>query len=150
MNNMKREHVDGELLARLTSALEDHEEILEAYLFGSPARGQALPHSDTDVVVYVDEEHVAGRAWGYPAQLTTDLMVALGTNDVDVVVLNKAPILLYHRVQRDGGRLMSRDLTATTTRAGEALSRYFDFLPQPDKMDRARWHAAGAANADYP
>ena len=150
MNNMKRERVDGELLAQLTSALEEREEILEAYLFGSHGRGQAQPHSDIDVAVYVDEEHVAGRAWGYQAQLTTDLMVALGTNDVDVVVLNKAPILLYHRVLRDGVRLMSRDLTATTTRAGEALSRYFDFLPQLDKMDRARRHSAGAANADHP
>ena len=150
MNDMEWEHVDGELLAQLTSALEEREEILEAYLFGSHARGQAQPHSDIDVAVYVDEEHVAGRAWGYQAQLTTDLMVALGTNDVDGVVLNKAPILLYHRVLRDGVRLMSRDLTATNTRAGEALSRDFDFLPQLDKMDRARRHAAGAANADHP
>ena len=75
-------------------------------------------------------------------------MVALGTNDVDVVVLNRASILLYHRVLRDGVRILSRDLRATTTRAGQALSRYFDFLPQLDKMDRARRHAAGTANED--
>ena len=68
MNNMKREHVDGELLARLTSALEDDEKILEAYLFGSHARGQALPHSDVDV--YVDEEHVAGRRRREPGAVT--------------------------------------------------------------------------------
>ena len=145
MGATERESVDSGLLERLTRALEDREEILEAYLFGSHARGQAQPHSDIDVAVYVDEEREAGRAWGYQAQLTTDLMVALGTNDVDVVVLNRASILLYHRVLRDGVRILSRDLRATTTRAGDALSRYFDFLPQMEKMDRARRYAANAA-----
>ena len=51
---------------------------------------------------------------------------------------------LYHRVLRDGIRFLSRDLRATTTRAGQALSRYFDFLPQLEKMDRARRYAAHA------
>ena len=64
-------------------------------------------------------------------------------NAIDVVVLNTAPPLLYHRVLRDGVRLLSRDLRATTTRAGQALSRYFDFLPQMEKMDAARRFAAG-------
>ena len=135
-------NVDHGLLARLANVLEGREEILEAYLFGSHARGQAQPHSDVDVAVYVDEARAHDGAWGYQSQLTTDLMVALGTNDVDVVVLNRASILLYHRVLRDGVRFLSRDLRATTNRAGQALSRYFDFLPQLDKMERARRYAA--------
>lgn len=147
-NNMERAHLDRKLLAQLTSALEERDEILEAYLFGSHAGGQARLQSDIDVAVYIDEERAGDGAWGYQAQLTIDLMIALGTNDIDVVVLNKASILLYHRVLRDGVRLMSRDLRATTTRAGQALSRYFDFLPQLDKMDRARRHAAGSAIED--
>ena len=147
---MERENVDPRLVARLARALSSREEILEAYLFGSRARGQARRDSDIDVAVYVDETRARDGVWGYRAELTTDLMVALGTNDVDVVVLNRAPILLYHRVLRDGVRLLSRDLRATTTRAGQALSRYFDFLPQLDKMDAARHHAADAAREPRP
>ncbi len=142
----ERTNVNRELLARLANALEGREEIMEAYLFGSRARRQAQPHSDIDVAVYIDEECAHDGAWGYQSQLTTDLMVALGTNDVDVVVLNRASILLYHRVLRDGVRFLSRDLRATTNRAGQALSRYFDFLPQLEKMDRARRYAARAGN----
>jgi predicted nucleotidyltransferase len=118
-------------------------EILEAYLFGSRARGDAHFQSDVDVAVYIDEARAEAGPFGYQADLTTHLMAALGTNEIDVVVLNKAPILLYHRVLRDGVRLLSRDLRATTTRAGQALSRYFDFLPQMEKMDAARRFAAG-------
>ena len=140
---MERENVDSRLVDRLAEALALREEILEAYLFGSHARGKARPDSDIDVAVYIDEALADDGNWGYCAELTTDLMVALGTSEVDVVVLNKAPILLYHRVLRDGVRLLSRDLRATTTRAGRVLSYYFDFLPQLDKMDAARRYAAG-------
>ena len=140
---MEREKVDSLIVKHLSEALAAREEILEAYLFGSHARGKARPDSDVDVAVYIDEALADEGHWGYRAELTTDLMVALGANEVDVVVLNEAPILLYHRVLRDGVRLLSRDLRATTTRAGRALSYYFDFLPQLDKMDAARRYAAG-------
>ena len=132
-----------QLVTRLTRALEPRVEILEAYLFGSQARGDAHRQSDVDVAVYIDKSLADEGHWGYRAELTTSLMNALGTNDVDVVVLNQAPPLLYHRVLRDGVLLVTRDLQATTTRAGYALSRYFDFLPQLDKMDAARRFAAG-------
>ena len=139
---MEHKTVDERLLACLSQVLAPREEILEAYLFGSHARGQARLDSDVDVAVYIDETAADEGDWGYRAQLTTTLMAALDTDDVDVVVLNEAPILLYHRVLRDGVRLLSRDLRATTHRAGQALSRYFDFLPQLDKMDAARRFAS--------
>ena len=126
----------GTLAARLTGALEPRPEILEAYLFGSRARGDTHSWSDVDVAVYVDAP--SASPFGYQADLTAHLMTALGTNEIDVVVLNRAPPLLYHRVLRDGVQLLSRDLQATTARAGYALSRYFDFLPQLDKMAAAR------------
>ena len=140
---MEPGQVDRSLADRLTRALEPRAEILEAYLFGSRARGDAHSQSDVDIAVYIDEARAESGPFGYQADLTTHLMAALETKEIDVVVLNKAPILLYHRVLRDGVRLLSRDLRATTTRAGQALSRYFDFLPQMEKMDAARRFAAG-------
>jgi predicted nucleotidyltransferase len=127
---------DRELIDKLSGALNERTEILEAYLFGSQARGEARVHSDVDVAVYVDAERAPDGAFGYAAELGTVLMRALGTN-VDVVVLNHAPPLLYHRVLRDGVRILSRDLTATTAREGQAISRYCDFVPQLAKIERA-------------
>ena len=123
------------LVARLTRSLEQHLEVLDAYLFGSHARGQAQAHSDVDVAVYVDRDHVPDTPLGYSAELAAALMATVGRNAVDVVVPNNAPPLLYHRVLRDGVRLLARDLRATTTREGRALSRYCDYVPQLRKVD---------------
>lgn len=134
-----------ELEQRLSRALAPREEVLEAYLFGSKASGRAQAHSDLDIAVFVDERALHRQAYGYTAQLTTHLMAALGSNEIDVVVLNRAPPLLYHRVLRDGRRILARDLRATTTREGYALSRYCDFVPQLAKIAAARRaFAAGA------
>ena len=125
------------LSMKLRRLLEAREEVLEAYLFGSAVAGSAQAHSDVDVAVYLREARPPASAFGYVADLTAALMRALRINSVDVVVLNEAPPLLYHRVLRDGVRILSRDLRATTTREGQALSRYCDFLPQLEKIDAA-------------
>jgi predicted nucleotidyltransferase len=131
-------HAVEELERRLVRALEPRAEVLEAYLYGSQAKGLAQAHSDIDVAVYVDASRAPSGGYGYAAELTAHLMSALGTSRVDVAVLNQAPPVLYHRVLRDGRRLLARDLRATTTREGYALSRYCDFVPQLAKMQAAR------------
>jgi predicted nucleotidyltransferase len=127
------ERILGSVLERLRRALDGRPEVLEAYLFGSQARGDAQPHSDIDVAVYLDP----ARAAGYRVEdaLAADLMAAVGSSRLDLVVLNRAPPVLYHRVLRDGIRLLARDLRATTVREGRALSRYCDFVPVLRRMD---------------
>ena len=123
------------LADRITAVLSARPEVLEAYLFGSHARGAGQAHSDIDVAVFVEDKTVEPGPFGYRSELTSALMSGLGTNSVDVVILNAAPPLLYHRVLRDGLRLFSRDLRATTVREGRALSRHCDFAPQQAKID---------------
>jgi predicted nucleotidyltransferase len=125
------------LLTNIASILEPRQEILEAYLFGSHARGTSHAHSDVDIAVFIDKGAAEPGLFGYQSELTATLMSALGTNSIDVVILNDAPPLLYHRVLRDGKRLLSRNLQATTVREGRALSRYCDFEPQLTKIDAA-------------
>lgn len=124
-----------DLADRITAVLSARPEILEGYLFGSRARGEARAHSDVDVAVFVDDAQVEEGRFGYRSELTAELMSSLGSNAVDVVVLNRAPPLLYHRVLRDGVRLLARDLRATTVREGRALSRHCDFAPHLAKVD---------------
>jgi hypothetical protein len=130
----------SDLVERLGSCLSARAEVLDAYLFGSQARGVAAQHSDLDVAVYLDEKASASYPFGYRADLAAEVMRCVRRDDVDIVVLNQAPPLLYQRVLRDGVRILSRDLAATTVREGRALSRYCDYLPQLRKIEAQ--HAA--------
>jgi predicted nucleotidyltransferase len=135
------------LVGRLKGALDDRPEVLEAYLFGSRARGDDATHSDVDVAVYLEHEIVPQPPFGHAAQLAAYLMAALNESRVDVVVLNDASPLLYHRVLRDGVRILSRSLRETTTREGAALSRYCDYVPQLRMIDAA--HGLRLARGDF-
>lgn len=135
------------LLERAKRLLDGRPEVLDAYVFGSLARKETQPHSDVDVAVYVDSAALPDLPFGYAAALTAELMTALGRDDVDVVVLNDASPLLYHRVLRDGERLVTRDLASTTTREARALSRYCDYLPQLRKIEQA--HAARISRGSF-
>jgi predicted nucleotidyltransferase len=128
-------NANADLAGRIAAVLSARPEILEAYLFGSHARGAGQAHSDIDIAVFVDGDQVEPSPFGYRSELTSLLMSALETNAVDVVVLNNAPPLLYHRVLRDGSRLFARNLRATTVREGRALSRHCDFAPHLAKID---------------
>lgn len=132
----------GERRPALTEALrrclESRIEILESYLFGSVVRGDDAQHSDLDVAIYLDPEVAPDdTGFGLASELAADLEEISGGRPVDVVVLNQATPLLYHRVLRDGVRLTTRDLRSTTTREGRALSRYFDDLPRLRLLDEA-------------
>jgi predicted nucleotidyltransferase len=129
-----------QLVETLKQRLRARPEILEAYLFGSLARQEAQPHSDVDVAISVDPHRLPHSPFGYVAELTAELAAALARNTVDVVILNQASPLLYHRVLRDGVRILTRNAAATTTREGQALSRYCDYLPHLRKIAAA--HAA--------
>jgi predicted nucleotidyltransferase len=121
----------------MRSALEPFEGVLEAYVFGSVARGEEAAHSDVDVAVFVAPDELERPGFGVHAEMAAALQSALGRSDVDVVILNMAPPVLYHRVLRDGLRLFARDLKATTVREGRALSRYCDYVPQLRKIEEA-------------
>lgn len=92
-----------DIVDKLKKALAGRPEIRFAYLFGSYASGKADSLSDVDVAVFVDEGVTNNDyAYGYKAQLTAELMAAVKTNGVDVVVLNEAGPFLRSRIIRDG------------------------------------------------
>lgn len=116
------------IVRQLTRFFEQYPEALVcAYLFGSTARGTATADSDVDLaVLYADEP---------PATLDSpELALAadlerLLKRRVDVVVLNRAPVDLIHRVLRDGILVCERDRSARIRFEVRARNEYFDLLP---------------------
>lgn len=101
--------------------------IVCAYLFGSLARGEATARSDVDVAVLYAVQPPANLD-GLGLDLAARLEQALGRR-VDLVVLNRAPPDLVHRVLRDGILLHEADRGARVRFEVRSRDEYFDVLP---------------------
>lgn len=111
----------------LRTALAAQDDVVAAYLFGSVARGTARPTSDVDVAVLLTSEPPR-VVEGLRLDLEGRLERAIG-RPVQIVVLNRAPSDLIHRVLRDGVLLLDRDPGARIRFEVAARNRYFDLQP---------------------
>jgi predicted nucleotidyltransferase len=100
--------VDEAARERLAAAL-DRDGVVAAMLIGSQARGEAHPLSDVDIAVWHEPDLDPSRRLRLQLDLIAAAEAALGTDQVDVVMLNRAPPLLRHRAIGEGIRLVERD-----------------------------------------
>jgi uncharacterized protein len=106
------------------------------YLFGSRARGEPHPGSDTDVaLLYLHDPPPGLRSLAL--DLADDLQQVLRA-PVDLVVLNRAPPDLIHRVLRDGILVCEYNRAARVRFEVDARRRYFDLLPYLREYRHAR------------
>ena len=101
--------------------------VAAAYLFGSVARGTATGASDVDVGVLLAHEPPR-TIDGLQLDLEGELERLL-RRPVQVVVLNRAPVDLVHRVLRDGVIIADRDRAARIRFEVKARAEYLDLLP---------------------
>lgn len=116
--------------ATVRSLLEQREEVMFAYLFGSHARGDVTTLSDLDIAVYFAE----GDILQYN-DLRMDLYLALsrglGTSDIDLVVLNTVSnLMLLDEIIRCGIVLVDRDPDRRTDFEQRVLHQAIDFKTQ--------------------
>jgi predicted nucleotidyltransferase len=93
-------------LATLGRALEAQPAVRFAYLFGGAGRDDLRPLSDVDVAIYLDET-------ADPVQARLDLIDVvtkhLGTDEIDLVILKRAPTALLGRVLQSRRVIVDKD-----------------------------------------
>ena len=120
--------VDAAARARLAAAL-DQPGVVSALLYGSQATGKAGPLSDIDVGIWVDPESTAVQRDRLGRRVMEAASDALGTDELQVAVLNDASPLLRHRAIRDGVRLVDRDPKSRIRLETASLLEYLDTAP---------------------
>ena len=116
-----------EIEPAVRAILDRSPDLVCAYLYGSRARGTARPGSDADIAVLFAKD--PPRTFeGLPLDLETELELAAGV-PVQLLVLNRAPPDLVHRVLRDGKLLLDRDPSARIRFEVRLRNEYFDLLP---------------------
>ena len=125
---------------RLRAALELRPEVAFAYVFGSGSSGPRHRLSDIDIAVSVFPHALEPREkWKTATDLWLELWGvaegALRRDDVDLVLLHRAPPLLADRVARNGEVLFSRDEPSRIRWIVETKSRYCDLKPLREMLD---------------
>lgn len=93
-------------LQQARQALEKDPGVVFAYLFGGFGRGKPTPLSDVDIAVYLNRGADGSSA---KLDLIGSLMQALDTDEVDLVILNEAPLSLAGRIQQTARVLVDKD-----------------------------------------
>jgi predicted nucleotidyltransferase len=121
--------ISEEDIAAMAGYLSMVPEVVLGFLFGSYGRGQGRPDSDVDCAVLLSDDVPAGSYFDLRLRVMDGLARAIGRDDVDVAILNEAPLALAYRVLRDGVLLYCRDHAAYVRYRVRTLNLYFDFAP---------------------
>jgi predicted nucleotidyltransferase len=124
---IKLEKLPPDILSRIPGArkalLED-KNVIFAYLFGGLAAGRVQPLSDVDIAVYAAN---AGNLAEYKLALFDKLSDALGTSELDLVLLNTAPISLAGRILQNKQLLVDKKPLRRHQYESLTLREFFDF-----------------------
>jgi uncharacterized protein len=131
--------LDAGAIERLHDVL-DREGVVAAMLIGSQARAKAGPLSDIDIGVWHDPGLDPGERLQLQLSLGAAASEALGTDEVDIVLLNRATPLMRHRAVRDARRLVERDAKTRVQLESRAILDYLDTKPLRAELARGMRH----------
>ena len=103
--------------------LED-ESVVFAYLFGGLAKGDIKPLSDVDIAVYVKN---ISNLPEYKLSLFDRLAEVLKTSEIDLVILNTAPVSLAGRILQNKQNLADKTPSFRHEYESLTLRKFFDF-----------------------
>jgi predicted nucleotidyltransferase len=109
-------------LGLLADLFMENPHIIFAYLFGGMARDKRRPLSDVDLGIYV--RNVKRLDF---LSLFSEISRTLGTDEIDLVVLNSAPISLAGRILRKRKVLIDKDPFLRHQYESRILREFFDF-----------------------
>ncbi len=124
---IKTHRVPEDILDRISQAkvyLEGHPRVLFVYLFGGLAKGKPTPLSDVDIAVYLSK---GGDVAQEKMEILGKLMDILGTDEIDLVMLNTASLPLKARIIENKKVITDKDPFVRHKFESLTLREYFDF-----------------------
>ena len=103
----------------------EEKDILLTYIFGSQITGKTGPLSDYDFAVFLSQK----PSFQFKYKLKNKLLSILDIKQVDLVILNDAPIELKYNVIATGKVIFQKNSIVRTGFEANTLSQYFDYLP---------------------
>ena len=136
---IKFEHLPDDIHKRFTTlsgALEQDSRVVFAYLFGGLAEGRQRPLSDVDIAVYLSDPSNRAEA---KLELFSTISDILGTSELDLVILNGAPLSLAGRILQRKRLLVDKEPFVRHRYESVILREFFDFSIMEGKLFAARY-----------
>ena len=136
---IKFERVPADIQQRLpgvAKALAEDPRILFAYLFGGFAGGEPKPLSDIDVAVYLVGTESLAEA---KLDLFEKLSDLFGSSEIDLVILNAAPVSLAGRILLKKQLLVDKEPHQRHRFESLTLRKYFDFRKKEEDLFARRY-----------
>lgn len=136
---IKFESLPSDILQRL-SALKDillnDKSVIFAYIFGGLAKGKLRPLSDIDIAVYINHKEDIPE---YKMRLFGKITDALGTDEVDLVILNTASVCISGRILQNKQVLVDKFPFQRHAYESLTLREFFDFRIKEDFFFKRRY-----------
>ena len=118
----------------LAGLLRKDKNIIFAYLFGSLSKGRVHRLSDIDVALYLKRI----KPLDY-LKLFREISETLGTDEIDLVILNNAPLSLTGRILQTRKILADKDSFLRHKYESMTLRKFFDFQVKEKNILQGRY-----------
>ena len=110
--------------------------VVALYSFGSLAEGNLKPLSDLDFGILLSETIDRQGRFDKSIDLIGIFNDVLRTDEVDLVILNDAPLRFARQIVATGKLLFCRDQNRLVDFIEKTTKRYLDFKPVREQFDR--------------
>jgi predicted nucleotidyltransferase len=125
-----------DFLPQVVDFLKNRQKVVFSYLFGSLARDKVLPLSDIDIAIYLKEGMDLDQE---KMSILQNLIDLLGTEEIDLVLLNTAPLTLKARIVENKKILVDKEPFLRHSFESLVLREYFDFSKKEEAIFKRRF-----------
>ncbi|MDI6689768.1 MAG: nucleotidyltransferase domain-containing protein [Actinomycetota bacterium] len=125
----KIEHDPRGFFPELIEMFKQDEEVIAVYLFGSYATGNIGPLSDVDIAVLLNPKFPSESYFDKELDLLLKTSHILRTDEVNLVILNRAPFSLAYGIFSENKLLFCRNDLERVKFETKIVDGYLDFKP---------------------
>lgn len=127
----------------IVKRISEDDIVVALFIFGSGAKGKLKPLSDLDFGILLSMKLDKKGRFEKQLELIGTFNETFKTDEIDLVLMNDAPIRFSYNILRDGKLLFCRDRTKLVDFVERTVKLYLDFKFFRDDFDRAYLKGVG-------
>jgi len=137
---MQTQDID-KVSSKLKDVFSRNSKIVAGYLFGSFLHGHIHKGSDIDIAILIHPSEIKNYTLDDQLDLEVEITLQLKTENFDLIILNRAPLILQFRIISTGRLIYIKDDDVRCDFEEKIMSSYYDFLPRLQEFNKEYFSA---------